>query len=182
MLESTASPNSNLKNDDNAIKNDKFKLQKSNNGDDSNDDDGKKSKNFNGNQYLIEKAIDDDANRLMKEREPHGDKGWFKGSKFSLECPNYVEYSKVPHGPYSEGPLLLPFMRPSEKCRTFKSDIIEEVIEDMKEKLADPDVARLFENAFPNTLDTTILWHSPETKGKLPKTFISTGDIHAEVD
>ncbi|GMF02684.1 unnamed protein product, partial [Ambrosiozyma monospora] len=50
----------------------------------------------------------------------------------------------------------------------------------MKEKLADPDVARLFENAFPNTLDTTILWHSPETKGKLPKTFISTGDIHAE--
>lgn len=33
---------------------------------------------------------------------------------------------------------------------------LQKVIEDMKARLKDPDLARLFENAFPSTLDTTV--------------------------
>src|ERR1700742_1147936 len=61
--------------------------------------------------------------------------------------------------PLSEGPLALPFQRPSIHCRTFSSPLVEKVIEDMTEKMENKDLARLFENAFPNTLDTTIRWH-----------------------
>lgn len=62
--------------------------------------------------------------------------------------------------------------------------------------MKDKDLARLFENAFPNTLDTTVRWH---TDGKIkhtelkarsghrddgkwqgPQSFVVTGDINAE--
>lgn len=92
------------------------------------------------------------------------------------KCPDYTSYASTPHPPYSNGPLKLPFMRPSEDCRTFHSDTIESIIDEYKSKLKDPDLARLFENAFPNTLDTTIQWHDTN----MPRTFISTGDIPAE--
>ncbi|KAF5019812.1 hypothetical protein F66182_8181 [Fusarium sp. NRRL 66182] len=60
-------------------------------------------------------------------------------------CPDYVDYSQESHEPLSSGKLKLPYMRPSEECRTFKSPAVE-----------DPDLARLFENTFPSTLDTTV--------------------------
>jgi hypothetical protein len=40
-------------------------------------------------------------------------------------CPIYTEYSMVPHGDRSSGPLALPFMRPEERCRTFNSSAVE---------------------------------------------------------
>jgi uncharacterized protein len=56
--------------------------------------------------------------------------------------------------------------------------------------MVDKDLARLFENAFPNTLDTTVKWHvdGTESSSKKPKdgkwggaqSFIVTGDINAE--
>ena len=61
--------------------------------------------------------------------------------------------------------------------------------------MVDKDLARLFENAFPNTLDTTIRWHVDGTekhselkaRSKLddgkwqgPQSFVVTGDINAE--
>jgi meiotically up-regulated gene 157 (Mug157) protein len=63
----------------------------------------------------------------------------------------------------------------------------------MNQKILDPDLARLFENAFPNTLDTTVRWHvdgtvKPKSHKKTwdpeawkgPQSFIVTGDINAE--
>lgn len=91
-------------------------------------------------------------------------------------CPDYTLYSSAIHHPLSTGPLQLPFQRPSKECRTFISDSVERVISDMNSRISDPDLARLFENCFPNTLDTTVLWHHPEAD---PQTFIVTGDIHA---
>lgn len=44
-----------------------------------------------------------------------------------------------------------------------------------KVKLKDKDLARLFENCLPNTLDTTIRWHDPNVLD--PQTFVITGDI-----
>jgi meiotically up-regulated gene 157 (Mug157) protein len=97
------------------------------------------------------------------------------------------------HPPYSEGEMGLPFQRPSKHCRTFESPLVEKVIDDMKEKILDKDLARIFENAFPNTLDTTVRWHVDETAKhksskkswdgeawKGPQSFIVTGDINAE--
>ena len=52
--------------------------------------------------------------------------------------------------------------------------------------MKDKDLARLFENAFPNTLDTTVRWHddgvSKRSKGQWAgaQSFIVTGDINAE--
>lgn len=43
----------------------------------------------------------------------------------SRGCPSYTEYSQVPHGDRSSGPLALPFMRPEERCRTFNSSAVE---------------------------------------------------------
>lgn len=103
------------------------------------------------------------------------------------ECLNYLDYSKKTHDPLSQGEHKYPFMRPPPKCRTFTSSAVEKVIKDLKSKIEDPDLARLVENCLPNTLDTTILWHTPsryEGKPKKlvshPESFIVTGDIHAE--
>ncbi|OJD18646.1 hypothetical protein AJ78_01342 [Emergomyces pasteurianus Ep9510] len=109
-------------------------------------------------------------------------------------CPDYLKYSMVKHGPYSEGPLKLPFQRPVEACRTFSSPLVEQVIEDVTSRMVDKDLAQLFRNAFPNTVDTTVRWHvtgiEPRSKTSRqypqgenwqgPHSFIVTGDINAE--
>ncbi|KAG9197966.1 hypothetical protein G6514_000685 [Epicoccum nigrum] len=114
-------------------------------------------------------------------------------NKYRAACPDYKQYSTRPHPPHSEGPLELPFQRPSKYCRTFESPLVEQVIGDMNTKLVDKDLARIFENAFPNTLDTTVRWHVDNTptykyggrnweRGAWtgPQSFIVTGDINAE--
>ncbi len=77
------------------------------------------------------------------------------------------------------------------------SDEVENVIDDLKARIKDKDLARLFENAFPNTLDTTVRWHVDGTeqlegnrmnyhwlmgdsKWEGAQSFIVTGDINAE--
>ena len=60
--------------------------------------------------------------------------------------------------------------------RNFNSSIIETTIERMKTRIKDPELAWLFENCFPNTLDTTVIF---KTKEGRPDTFVITGDIHA---
>lgn len=95
--------------------------------------------------------------------------------------------------PLSEGSLSLPYQRPSPRCRTFSSSLVEKVIEEVTSRMEDKDLARIFENAFPNTLDTTIRWHvdgsAKKSKQKHGYTegqwegaqsFIVTGDINAE--
>ncbi|KAK9473006.1 uncharacterized protein V1510DRAFT_377233 [Dipodascopsis tothii] len=92
-------------------------------------------------------------------------------------CPDYKTYSTRRHPPFTKGVLRLPYQRPVEECRTFHSTRVEEVIGEFVARIEDPDLARLFENCFPNTLDTTIRWHD---SGREPRTFVVTGDINAE--
>ncbi|KIK95139.1 glycoside hydrolase family 125 protein [Paxillus rubicundulus Ve08.2h10] len=93
-----------------------------------------------------------------------------------VDCPNYTIYAQTPKGNPSSGPLGLPYMRPEPACRTFNSTSVEKVISDMKARLKDPDIARLFENTFPNTLDTTVKYFNKEEN----LAFIITGDITAQ--
>lgn len=98
--------------------------------------------------------------------------------------------------PLSEGPLELPYQRPHKRCRKFTSPEVEQVIQDLYPRLKDRDLAHIFQNAFPNTLDTTVLWHVDGEKSHAGKSrytryrddarwdgaqsFIVTGDINAE--
>ncbi|MBK6965821.1 MAG: glycoside hydrolase family 125 protein [Bacteroidales bacterium] len=66
--------------------------------------------------------------------------------------------------------------RPAVKDRKFISRAVEAEITRVKARIADPELAWMFENCFPNTLDTTI---SHFTKNGKPDTFVITGDINA---
>ena len=95
-------------------------------------------------------------------------------------CPNYAHYSSRRNEPPSIGRHKLAYQRPTEQCRTFTAPIIEETIKRVKGAIADPDLARLFENTFPNTLDTAIRWTGlAENTTDEELTFIITGDIPA---
>lgn len=60
--------------------------------------------------------------------------------------------------------------------RRFTSPAVEERIADVKRNIADRELAWLFENCYPNTLDTTVFVGTRDGK---PDTFVITGDIDA---
>jgi len=66
--------------------------------------------------------------------------------------------------------------RPELSKRNFTSKVVEETIDRVKKQLKDPKLARMFENCFPNTLDTTVHFRTTDNR---PDTFVYTGDIHA---
>jgi hypothetical protein len=76
----------------------------------------------------------------------------------NLTCPDYIVYASEQHGPFSEGKYKLSYQRPDTRCRTFNSTIVEDTINDISAKIADPDLQRLFVNSYPNTLDTAVKW------------------------
>jgi hypothetical protein len=66
--------------------------------------------------------------------------------------------------------------RPSFDKRRFISKSVEQKITQVKQTIKDEEVAWMFENCFPNTLDTTIDYEILDNK---PDTFVITGDIDA---
>lgn len=66
--------------------------------------------------------------------------------------------------------------RPPLVKRNFKSKAVEETIKRVKSKIADPKLAWMFENCFPNTIDTTVKFSMKNGK---PDAFVITGDIDA---
>ncbi len=76
----------------------------------------------------------------------------------------------------SQKPRDFPMVRVPLVKREFKSEAVEATILRMKKVIKDPEIAWLFENCFPNTIDTTV--HYKMLDGK-PDTFVITGDIDA---
>ncbi len=66
--------------------------------------------------------------------------------------------------------------RPAPAKRNFTSTAVEETIKNVTQQLKDPKLAWMFENCFPNTLDTTVHYRVQDNR---PDTFVYTGDIHA---
>jgi len=67
-------------------------------------------------------------------------------------------------------------LRPVAGKRNFISASVEETLIQVKKDISDPELAWMFENCFPNTLDTTVTYTEP---GGRPDTFVITGDINA---
>ncbi|CAN5635268.1 glycoside hydrolase family 125 protein [soil metagenome] len=74
-------------------------------------------------------------------------------------------------------PPKLKSRRPAPAKRCFTSPGVEAAIAAISSRIKDPELAWLFANCFPNTLDTTID-HGTDQQGR-PDTFIITGDIDA---
>ena len=66
--------------------------------------------------------------------------------------------------------------RPPKNKRTFKSEAVEEIIKEVKNSIVNPELAWMFENCYPNTLDTTVDYEVIDGK---PDSFVITGDIDA---
>lgn len=66
--------------------------------------------------------------------------------------------------------------RPALADRNFTSDAVEAMIKQVKAGLSNKELAWLFENCFPNTLDTTVDFSMQDGK---PDTYVITGDIDA---
>jgi meiotically up-regulated gene 157 (Mug157) protein len=66
--------------------------------------------------------------------------------------------------------------RPAPGERKFRSNVVDETIAAYKKRIKDAKLAWMFENCYPNTLDTTCEY---AVKNGRPDSFIITGDIHA---
>ena len=66
--------------------------------------------------------------------------------------------------------------RPGVADRRFRSEVVERFLQERVQRVADPQLAQLFLNCFPNTLDTTV--EPGQFEGK-PDTVVLTGDIAA---
>ncbi|WP_321298414.1 glycoside hydrolase family 125 protein [Marinifilum fragile] len=66
--------------------------------------------------------------------------------------------------------------RPEANKRNFVSKAVDNKIREVKKAIANEELAWMFENCFPNTLDTTVTYS--EKNGK-SDSFVITGDIHA---
>lgn len=76
----------------------------------------------------------------------------------------------------SFAPISFESKRPPIQNRKFISESVEATIIETKKIIKDEEIRWLFENCFPNTLDTTVKYRLIEGK---PDTFVITGDIHA---
>lgn len=66
--------------------------------------------------------------------------------------------------------------RPAAGDRLFRSPAIEQAIAETCALIGSPELARIFQNCFPNTLDTTVF---PGDYAGKPDTYVITGDIDA---
>lgn len=69
-----------------------------------------------------------------------------------------------------------PVVRTAPDKRRFSSPAVEATITRMQKLIKDKELAWMFGNCFPNTLDTTVFFKMADGR---PDTFVITGDIHA---
>ena len=70
-------------------------------------------------------------------------------------------------------------VRPNRTHRRFTSPAVESLIREIKRNIKNKELAWLFENCFPNTLDTTVDFDPISAANKHPDTYVITGDIDA---
>ncbi len=76
----------------------------------------------------------------------------------------------------SQGNAGFPTVRIAEGQRKFKSAAVEKLIQEVQDSIGNKELAWMFGNSFPNTLDTTVEFTVENGK---PDTYVITGDIDA---
>jgi meiotically up-regulated gene 157 (Mug157) protein len=104
-------------------------------------------------------------------------RSWLQGAAATLALgpQTWAKAAKGWSGSVLSG-LDLPQGRPAPGSRRFNSPAVEALIPRIQQRIADPALAAIFANCFPNTLDTTVWPGSFEGK---PDTYVVTGDIDA---
>jgi uncharacterized protein len=101
-------------------------------------------------------------------------RAWLQGAAAALA---FASEAWADHPPVATGKALdLPRARPAASARHFTSQAVETALQQVQKKIPDPALATIFENCFPNTLDTTVFAGS---YGGKPDTYVVTGDIDA---
>jgi meiotically up-regulated gene 157 (Mug157) protein len=101
-------------------------------------------------------------------------RAWLQGAAAALA---FVWEARADHSPVATAKALdLPRARPAAAARRFTSEAVEALLQQVQKKVPDPALATIFENCFPNTLDTTVF---PGSYGGKPDTYVVTGDIDA---
>lgn len=80
------------------------------------------------------------------------------------------------NSPVTTSLTSFPTVRKALSERNFSSQAIENAIDTFKQKVKNKELGWLFENCFPNTLDTTVYYSKKEGR---PDTYVITGDIDA---
>lgn len=95
----------------------------------------------------------------------------------------FIQHTALTAAALSSGQLTIarptadfPTVREVVGKRNFRSEAVEQTIAAVKKGINNPEMAWLFENCFPNTLDTTV--EHTMVDGK-PDTYVITGDIDA---
>jgi meiotically up-regulated gene 157 (Mug157) protein len=95
--------------------------------------------------------------------------------RFLTCCTAPLAAAVLPWMPASAAPAFVS-RRPPPAQRRFASAAVERAIVDGKARIGKPELAWLFENCFPNTLDTTV---TTALRDGRPDTYVITGDIDA---
>lgn len=112
--------------------------------------------------------------RLMKEGKA---KFYWDFDEYYMPSPSqHLTTSPSQHLTTSTSTLTT--LRPAPAERLFVSDAVEKKIHEIKKRIKENAyLAWMFENCFPNTLDTTV--HFTDAEDGKEDTFVYTGDIHA---
>jgi uncharacterized protein len=100
----------------------------------------------------------------------------FVGSAFAAAAGTVVGTVATPRAASAAAAVGITTARIPSAQRRFRSEALEARLAEVKGALRDPELAALFENCLPNTLDTTV---RHQEQGGRPDTFVITGDIAA---
>lgn len=99
-----------------------------------------------------------------------------KRRKFiQLSALSAASFSTPPYS-FANKVTTFPVVRVAPNLRKFNSPAVENIIDNVKKNIGNQEIAWLFENCFPNTLDTTVDF---EIINGRPDTYVITGDIDA---
>jgi meiotically up-regulated gene 157 (Mug157) protein len=107
---------------------------------------------------------------------------------FLIGIPSITTFIRLLFYPFSfddsyenivDGKIIFPQVRPNKTERRFTSPAVESLIKEIKRNIKNKELAWLFENCFPNTLDTTVDFDAKAAEENLPDTYVITGDIDA---